>query len=138
VKLIVAGSREYRNFAGLMRLMVDSGFDKEAKVIVSGCCRGVDLLGERYAEMFGLGLARYPANWNRYGRAAGPKRNEQMARFADALLAIKPRNRRSPGTEDMIRRAEAHGLRLFIFEYGGDEAPEKAPGSPRIDADEGA
>lgn len=39
-----------------------------------------------------------PADWDRYGNAAGPIRNRKMAEVADALVAVW--DGRSPGTKD--------------------------------------
>jgi uncharacterized phage-like protein YoqJ len=46
----------------------------------------------------------YPANWRKYGKRAGHRRNQQMADNADALIALW--DGESPGTRDMIRRME--------------------------------
>ena len=72
--------------------------------VASGCAKGVDALGEQWATERDIPIKRFPADWSSYGRSAGPKRNEQMAQYADALLAIPAPDSR--GTRDLIRRAE--------------------------------
>ena len=84
--------------------------------IVSGAYyRGADKLGEQYAKERGFKITRFPANWNKYGKAAGPKRNEQMANYADALIAFW--DGKSRGTKNMIDFAEQLGLDLKITSY---------------------
>ena len=93
--------------------IVDSEFD--ITEVVSGGARGADLLGERWAKDHGIPVKRFPAKWNRqpdgsYDKGAGFKRNEEMARYADALIAMPGGN----GTADMIRRARNHGLKVYV------------------------
>jgi len=81
--------------------------------VVSGCAAGVDTLGEAWALKNGIPVTKFPAQWERYGRAAGPKRNLEMAKNADALIAVWDGSSR--GTQNMIDLAENRGLRVFIF-----------------------
>lgn len=39
-------------------------------------------MGEEYAREEGMAVARFPADWSRYGKMAGPRRNGEMARYA--------------------------------------------------------
>jgi len=47
-------------------------------VIISGCAPGADTLALEWPEARGIQVARFPADWNTHGRAAGPIRNQQM------------------------------------------------------------
>jgi hypothetical protein len=76
--------------------------------ILSGGARGADRLAEQYACDHGLGVERFPADWARYGRAAGPQRNEEMIATADALVAFWDGT--SPGTRHAITTARRRGL----------------------------
>jgi hypothetical protein len=49
----------------------------------------------------------------KYWKRAGAFRNQQMADYADALIAI---TNGSSGTADMIERAKKKGLTIFIKE----------------------
>ena len=85
MKVIVAGSRDFKDYA-LLKEFLDklvifrSGFTE----IVSGTASGADKLGERYAQEHNLAIKRFPADWEKYGKAAGHIRNRQMAEYADA------------------------------------------------------
>lgn len=118
MRIIIAGSRgltfAFQDIVDSMHSL--AGKQIHATEIVSGCARGVDLAGEKWAEINGVPIKRFPAYWKAHGRAAGPLRNEQMAEYADALLAVW--DGRSRGTADMIRRAKAHGLSVFISQHG--------------------
>jgi hypothetical protein len=113
MKVIVAGSRSIRSAAVVNAAIIGSGL--EIRELVSGTAPGVDRLGERWAASRGIPVKRFPADWSRLGRRGGPLRNEEMACYADALIAVW--DGRSPGTADMIWRAYAHGRLVFIHEH---------------------
>ena len=53
-----------------------------------------------------------PANWGKYGLAAGPIRNREMAEIGDVLIAIKTSGK---GTQSMIREARLRGKRVIEY-----------------------
>jgi hypothetical protein len=71
-------------------------------------------MGEDWARRNDKLLLFYPANWNLYGKRAGPIRNAQMAQEADALIALW--DGVSPGTRGMIAIARQRGLRVFVYQ----------------------
>ncbi len=75
------------------------------------------MLGERYSKENEYKIERHPANWQKYGRAAGPKRNEEMAKLCD--MAICFWDGKSKGTKSMIDFAKKHNkpLKIKIIEY---------------------
>ena len=75
--------------------------------------RGVDFLGGLWAHNRGIPVAEFPADWDKYGKRAGYLRNEEMARNAEALIAIW--NGKSPGTKHMIDIAHKSNLKVFIY-----------------------
>ncbi len=112
MKVIIAGSRDFTDYSLLCSFadQVLSGCGETE--IVSGGARGADSMGERYARDRGYGLKVFPAEWKKWGRAAGPIRNGQMADYADVLIAFW--DGQSTGTRDMIRKAEEKGLRVHV------------------------
>lgn len=112
MKVIVAGSRSISDYDLVEQAIKESGF--EITEIVSGCARGVDRLGEKYAFLNGLAVRAFPANWNMYGKRAGYLRNERMAIYADAVVAVW--DGQSKGTKHMIDFAKGKGLHIFVFD----------------------
>ncbi len=53
-----------------------------------GTARGVDTLGERWAINHNIPVHKFPADWGRFGRAAGMYRNAEMASYADGALIL--------------------------------------------------
>lgn len=117
-RVIIAGTRHFKDYALLCRY-ADTLLEKKREageeiIIVSGHCRGADLLGERYARERGYQVEVYEADWSG-GRGAGPRRNRLMAERADALIAMW--DGKSRGTLNMINEAREHGLAVRVKQY---------------------
>jgi len=104
MKLIIAGSRTIENQAAINWHLDDyvSTLDilYTDLVVVSGTAKGVDKLGEYWAESVGAKVEQFPADWEQYGKLAGFRRNRQMAEYADELIAFW--DGQSRGTKHMI------------------------------------
>lgn len=102
-KVVVAGTRDFNNYKLLKKTLEKLLERKIAEgyeiVIVSGTCKGADLLSEQFAKEKGYRVDRFPADWS-LGRKAGPIRNEKMAKHGDALIAFW--DGISRGTKSMI------------------------------------
>ena len=124
-KLIVAGGRDFADYPTLVRVLfalaeVDYA-DKEIS-IVSGMAKGADALGVRFAKENSVTLYEFPANWNKYGKSAGYRRNEEMGNFADGLLAFW--DGESKGTKNMIEFMRAKGKAVHVIAYSTEPIPE--------------
>lgn len=112
MKTIIAGSRDFDNYELVKETLLEHNDITE---IVCGCAHGADSLGEKFALEHGIPIKRFPADWNRYGRSAGYRRNEQMAAYAERLIAFW--DGRSPGTKHMIDLAKKAGLKVSVIIY---------------------
>ena len=108
---IIAGSRTYNDFHTLLKAIENCPW-KITKVI-SGRARGVDQMGERWADYKDLPCDKYKAEWDKYGKRAGYLRNEVMADQAEALIALW--DYQSKGTRNMIDIARRKGLEVFVW-----------------------
>jgi predicted Rossmann fold nucleotide-binding protein DprA/Smf involved in DNA uptake len=118
-RVIIAGSRKYDDYETLRdkcnKILSLKLSDPACQVIiVSGGATGADALGERYAREHGLAIESHPADWTRYGRSAGPRRNAEMAAVADALIAFPKEGEKNIGTLNMIEQAKEKGLTIRI------------------------
>jgi len=110
VKVIIAGSRSITSYATVEEAVKASGF--EITEVVSGKAIGVDKLGEEYALKHGIPCALFPADWAKYGKSAGFKRNQKMAEYADGLVAVW--DGKSHGTAHMVTAAKAKNLKVYL------------------------
>lgn len=86
MKTIIAGSRDFTNLELVEIAVMQSGFD--ISVVLSGCARGVDRLGELWAKEHDVPVEHYPADWGIHGKRAGYLRNSLMAQNGEALIAV--------------------------------------------------
>lgn len=129
MRVIIAGSRSFDDYATLKKFCdeVIGTYRTRERVpyqdieIVSGGCVGADQLGERYARASGWKCKVFPAQWDEYGKAAGPIRNGQMAEYAckspdgfGVLIAFPGIN--SKGTKNMIVQASNADLDIYTKE----------------------
>lgn len=117
-RVVVAGGRNFNNYH-MLKTSLDhllSGKLTKAKVeIVCGGARGADSLGERYAKERGLDVNYYLADWDKYGKSAGYKRNAIMAENSDATIAFW--DGKSRGTKHMIDLTKKVGNLLKTVYY---------------------
>lgn len=115
--VIIAGGRDFKDYDLLAKTMNHLLSNvKDDITVVCGKARGADTLGEQYAKENEYAVRYFPADWNRYGKAAGYLRNTEMAKNADALVAFW--DGKSLGTRHMIEIAKAHGLKVRVKRYG--------------------
>jgi len=126
MRVIIAGSRTINNYNTVKRAISDSGFD--ITTVISGGANGVDKIGEIWAEENEIPIVEKLARWddvgvkgaviktNKYGKKynakAGITRNEEMAKVADALIAVW--DGESVGTANMIETAQKYDLQIYI------------------------
>ena len=117
-KLIVAGGRDFNDYALLTRVlfaMADVELADKQVSIVSGMARGADALGYHFAKQHDVKVYTYPANWDMYGKRAGFMRNEQMGLVSDHLLAFWDGNSR--GTAHMINFMKSLNKPVTVINY---------------------
>ena len=115
-RVIIAGGRDFKDYDLLVKTMNHLLSNiKDDITVVCGKARGADTLGEQYAKEYGYSVQYFPADWDRYGKAAGYLRNTEMAKNADALAAFW--DGMSLGTRHMIEIARSRGLKVRVKHY---------------------
>lgn len=113
MRVIIAGSRTIHDYAVIEQAIDESGFDMST--VLCGMCKGVDLMGKRWAEESATPVEEYPAEWDQYGLRAGPIRNGLMVAAADVLIAIW--DGRSRGTVDVIKQALDYPIPVYVVTW---------------------
>lgn len=124
-RLIIAGGRDFNDYAYLRSCclpIVDNLASQHEVIIMSGHAKGADLLGEQFANEYGLKLEVYPADRKAHWRSAGFRRNEQMGDIADGLIAFW--DGMSHGTQHMIEYAKNKGVDIHLFGYNTKESED--------------
>lgn len=116
--VLVTGSRDWVDEEFLWRVL-DGHLPFEA--VVEGGARGADTMAKRWAWNRGVVVAEFPAEWDRWHRAAGPKRNQLMIeQKPDLVIAFHDDLSQSRGTADMVMRALKAGVRVEQALHGSD------------------
>ena len=114
-RIVIAGCRNYTNYTEAKKYIdfcINKIKNEYELIFISGKCRGADELGERYAKENGYNIEYYPAEWEKYGRSAGPLRNKKMAEIADYVICFW--DGKSKGTKSMIEKTKKLGKPIFI------------------------
>lgn len=109
MRTIIAGSRTINDYRIVWKAVTDCGWVPTQ--VVCGTAAGVDTVGERYAYHHNIPVRRFPAEWDKYGKSAGYKRNIVMSENADALILVW--DGESRGSAMMKAIAQRKGLRIF-------------------------
>ncbi len=116
VSVAIVGGRDFEDYSlvenTLSQLMVRYDITK----VVSGGARGADSLAERWADAHGISKQVFPADWDRYGRSAGFRRNKDIVANADMVVAFW--DGQSRGTKNTLDLTRDAGKPLFVVGYG--------------------
>jgi hypothetical protein len=101
--------------------------DGDRLVLVHGQCPkgGADLWAEEWAHRRGFAVERHPADWDRFGKAAGPKRNSLMVSLGGDLCVAFP-GPGSTGTWDCVRKAADAGMNVEVLSWARVQKLEAA------------
>jgi hypothetical protein len=111
IKILVTGDRNYKDTK-----TIELTFNLLSKIciptettFIHGACKGADLLAAAEAEKRNYKIAGeegkgFPAEWNKYGRAAGPIRNKEMVDMSPNIIIIFHDNlKESKGTKNCVK-----------------------------------
>lgn len=122
MKVLVCGGRHYDDEEFVFSFL--DQLDKKTPItaVVHGDASGADTLAKRWARSSGIISIAYPADWKRYGRPAGPIRNQQMLdeESPDLVVAFPG----GEGTAGMVRISREAGVTVI-------EAKKEEPVSQR-------
>lgn len=109
MRTIIAGGRNITDRAALAAAIAECGWC--ITQVVCGGAKGVDEMGRQWAMAHDTPVHLVLPDWGTYGKIAGPRRNREMAKVADALILVW--DGASRGSASMLREAKAHGLRVY-------------------------
>lgn len=114
MKILVCGSRNWTNEAAIYHALF--GMPKDT-IIINGDCKGADRISTKVAKCLDLYYDIYPANWNKYGKSAGPIRNQLMldVGLPDLVIAFHRNIEKSKGTRAMCRRAKKQSIPVILI-----------------------
>lgn len=112
MRILVCGGRDTGDFE--IPVFIEKLHSLKPTVIISGEATGFDALAKNYAEVFKVSYEGYPADWDTYGKAAGPIRNKTMlTKGRPDLVVAFPGGK---GTANMIKQAKEAKVEVKVIE----------------------
>lgn len=117
MRILICGSRNWKDAEIIRKAMLRFPPDT---VIISGGASGADAIAERLAKEMNFKSEVYPADWTKFGRAAGPIRNKRMLDEGKPWAVYAFYNpKKSKGTRSMVLLA--HQANIDVIEYWDNE-----------------
>lgn len=119
MRVLVCGSRDFDDKDQLYKVLDE--LIPAIEVVIEGEANGADLLAKQWAEERDLIVMSFPANWKKYGIAAGPLRNSQMLLEGkpDMVVAFPSKLlHRTKGTYDMVKKARHKKIPTIVCGEG--------------------
>lgn len=111
MKVIIAGGRNFNPNGEHINWLVNILSDIKPEAIISGTASGADKFGEKVGENLCIEVLKFYPKWNKYGNAAGPIRNEEMAKIADVCILFPG----GKGTASMKKIAKKYNLKIIEY-----------------------
>lgn len=118
MRVLVCGSRDYTNYTRVFEVLDYAHAQQPITCVIDGAARGADTCAWEWALRNGVYSQRFPADWPKHGRKAGPVRNYEMLQLGAPDLVIgffADISNKSPGTMHMLTIADAAGVPVWVF-----------------------
>jgi hypothetical protein len=109
MRILICGDRHWTDRRSIEAYL--SKYEPETTVVVHGGAQGADTIAGEAAVQMGMVVEKYLADWQQYGRAAGPIRNRQMLDSqVDLVVWFHLDIDSSKGTKNMVAEADRAGV----------------------------
>jgi hypothetical protein len=125
MRILVTGSRDWTD-GGVIATALSDAVNSDffgSHLLIYGCARGADTIAFEIADAWDWEAEAHVANWEEYGRRAGPIRNSGMIEHGNPDICLAFPLPGSKGTWDMIRKANAAGIEVRIIPPTPDVPP---------------
>lgn len=114
MKVLICGDRNWTD-RGIIRSWIAKLQDWGYTTVIEGEARGADKIAGEEASNAGMEVISVPANWEKFGRAAGIIRNRAMLDMnPDLVLAFHSDLSASKGTADTVREARRRNMSVIV------------------------
>lgn len=114
MKILVCGGRHYSDEEKVRVTLAKLFADHDERILIHGGAPGADSLAGSVARAMGATVRVYQAEWAKFGRRAGPMRNQRMLdaerEGLDWVVAFPG----GSGTRDLVNRARKALLKVLV------------------------
>jgi len=116
VRLLITGDRNWNNY----KTIEEAILNLNPNIIIHGGAKGADYYAGVIGKLLGIKVYEFQADWDKYGKAAGVIRNQQMLDEGkpDVVYAFHNNINESKGTKDMVKRASGI-IPIVLFNNNG-------------------
>lgn len=112
MKILVTGSRDWTDRKTLQDALRE--YNAADNILIEGGAKGADRIAREFAEDCVWSIMTVLAQWEKYGKSAGPTRNREMLDMQpDIVLAFPTKD--SKGTIDCINQAIWRQIPVEIY-----------------------
>ena len=112
-RILVTGSRDWTNETAVWNALDNADWEAwqetpgDITLVHGACPSGADAIADHWAKVHCVFTERHPAEWQKYGKRAGFRRNAEMVELgADLCLAfIRDGSRGATHTADLAEKA---------------------------------
>jgi len=117
MRIVFTGSRHWKDESIVFECLkkIISMYGKNETTVVVGGAKGLDTIVVNLSRSLGLNVEVFNADWNLYGKKAGPVRNQKMLESGADLVIAFP-EKESRGTRHMIDISQKAGIRTIVYE----------------------
>lgn len=118
-RILVCGDRNWHDLQFIRNILTayQKSTNNDIHILIHGNARGADTLAGIVGRELGWEVIAFPAQWQKFGRGAGPIRNKQMLDEGkpDIVIAFHDNIETSKGTAHMLKIAMAAGITTFVY-----------------------
>jgi len=112
MKIAVVGSRSFEDRQLLEEKLTT--LEEPITEIISGGAPGADTLAQEWAEQHRIPVTVFQPDWKKFGRAAGPQRNQLIISACDVCVAFW--DGQSKGTKSSIDLSRKAGKKTIVID----------------------
>jgi hypothetical protein len=130
MKILVTGDRNWTSYEvvrnTLVAIMEEFAVEGQPLTLIHGAAKGADTIAGEIADGLDFKVVPVPADWERYGKAAGPIRNLNMLdMLPELVLAFHNDLENSKGTRNCVEEAKKRDVPVLVIS-SGDKLEEPA------------
>jgi len=109
-RVLVCGGRYFNDDEKVFSILNNYSQDHDFTALIHGAAKGADSAAGRWANLSSIKEISFPANWKKFGKSAGPIRNQRMIDEGKPDLVIAFAGGR--GTANMVNAARQAGIEV--------------------------